>query len=36
MCKIPIRIEKELIAQAYDSASTMKGEYQGLKFHIQS
>jgi hypothetical protein len=29
-------MEKEHIAQAYDGASTIQGEYQSLKSHIQS
>ncbi|KAF0691945.1 zinc finger MYM-type protein 1-like, partial [Aphis craccivora] len=33
--KYQLEWEKELIAQAYDGASTMQGEYQGLRTHIQ-
>lgn len=34
--KYHLEWKKELIAQAYDGASTMQGEYQGLRSHIQS
>lgn len=34
--KYELEWKKELIAQSYDGASTMQGEYQGLRSHIQS
>jgi hypothetical protein len=33
--KYQLEWKKELIAQAYNGASTMQGEYQGLRSHIQ-
>jgi hypothetical protein len=34
--KYQLEWKKEFIAQAYDGVSTMQGEYQGLRSHIQS